>query len=56
MRGDTIHVLFGDDVAFVLRPEGEESHLLGECCVDGIMEEEMMGFVGEEAYEDFILM
>jgi hypothetical protein len=29
MCGDTIYVLLGDDVPFVLRPEGRDSHLLG---------------------------
>jgi len=30
MYGDTIYVLFVDDVPFVLRPDGSDSHLLGE--------------------------
>jgi hypothetical protein len=40
--GDFCAVLFGGDVPFVLRDEGDEQMLVGDCYVHGIMQGEVV--------------
>lgn len=35
--GDQLHILFGGQMLYVLRPVGDYHHFVGECFVDGLM-------------------
>ena len=49
MSGDTVAILFGGNVPYILRPlENGQWHFVGECYLDGYMRGEALGNAGKE--------
>ena len=44
-EGDLLYALFGGSVLYVLRPIGDQSILVGECYVHGLIDGEAMHFL-----------
>lgn len=50
MRGDTVAILFGGNVPYILRPlEKHQWHFVGECYLDGYMNGEALDNEGKDA-------
>ena len=55
-KGDAVAIIYGAPSPFVIRPEGQDYQLIGECYVHGIMDgEAMKGVDPETQWEDITL-
>ncbi len=53
---DVVCILYGGIVPFILRKQGEQYELVGECYTHGIMDGEAMINVRKDVEEDFMLI